>query len=301
MSFSRKTTFEAGELNALFNEAILRKMVAEKRLAPKQRLSTYLPEIEEEITIEQYLQEPGKIPHIEGASAELIKSINQKSYQEEIRDLAVWLGLENTSTSKKIDQDEATGYLFYNYRGNGPELEVAPRDTLSTGIKTTPRDLLKIIQFLPEREINTKGYLPHGGFSYGLQSAAGLDIIILSNRRHPVASEMIKGVYAILEGKEYKLPLPRHEVKIDPVLLKDYAGSYAINSDMKLQVVTENDSLFVLMGTQKMHLKPQSPNQFFMEQRDSAIRFLRDSERKVYSAELLDGFLMGNKIRKVEE
>ncbi len=115
-----------------------------------------------------------------------------------------------------------------------------------------------------------------------------------------MAGEIIQSVNAIFERQDYQLPLLRKEIEVDPALLKEYAGSYALNPEMQLPIVAENDSLFVLMGPQKVHLKPQSRNQFFMEQGDSAIRFLRNSEGKVTSAELLDGFLTGNKISKIE-
>ncbi|WP_375562742.1 hypothetical protein ACE193_09490 [Bernardetia sp. OM2101] len=55
------------------------------------------------------------------------------------------------------------------------------------------------------------------------------------------------------------------------------------------------------MGENKVELKPQSENQFFMNESDTSIRFVRDSTNKVTKTILLDGFLTGNTILKVEE
>lgn len=70
---------------------------------------------------------------------------------------------------------------------------------------------------------------------------------------------------------------------------------------MNLEVLNENDSLFVMIGSNKIHLVPQSSNQFYMEQMDASMRFLRDSANSVNEAILLDGFLDGNRIKRVEK
>jgi hypothetical protein len=70
---------------------------------------------------------------------------------------------------------------------------------------------------------------------------------------------------------------------------------------MNFEVLNENDSLFVMMGPNKIHLIPQSENQFYMEQMDASMRFLRDTNNKVEEVVLLDGFLDGNKIKRTEK
>ena len=54
------------------------------------------------------------------------------------------------------------------------------------------------------------------------------------------------------------------------------------------------------MGPNKIHLIPQFENEFYMEQTDASIRFIRDSNGIVSKAVLLDGFLTGNEIEKVK-
>lgn len=302
LPFTNTTSFEVGEISRLFSEAILRKLIAEERLDPNKKLSFYLPDFQEDLNVDQFLKEPVTISPAKSASEIsflLIERISKKGYAEELQVLAAQLGLENTYTGD-IAGEEAEGYLFHNFRGEGLELEKAAKGTFSPNLKTTPTDLLKLVQHLPKRHFKIEGYLEDGGFSFSVLNTAELNIIILSNRRHPVAGEMTGGIKAILEGSTYALPLSRSEIKVAPALLKEYAGKYSLNPEMQLQVVSSNDSLFVLMGPQKVHLKPQSNNQFFMEHGDSAIRFMRNSEGNVSSAELLDGFLRGKKIQKID-
>jgi len=82
--------------------------------------------------------------------------------------------------------------------------------------------------------------------------------------------------------------------------LKEYEGTYSMNENMNLTFVAERDSLFVIMAENKIELKPQSENQFFMFESDASIRFERDENNKVDKAILLDGFLTGNTILKIE-
>ena len=85
---------------------------------------------------------------------------------------------------------------------------------------------------------------------------------------------------------------------IDPTLLQEYTGWYAINANMKVEIITENDSLFVMMGPNKVAILPQSDNQFYMKDNDAAMRFLRDASGKVNEIELLDGFINGEQRAK---
>lgn len=141
------------------------------------------------------------------------------------------------------------------------------------------------------------------GFSYSLKkdNSKNRTILVLSNRRHPVAREMSESIEKILDGEEYELPLPRREIAIDSNLLKEYEGTYALNENMNLTFVADKDSLFFVMGENKMRLIPQSEDQFFMSVSDASTRFERDSAGKITKAVLMDGFLEGNTIMKVLE
>ena len=335
--FESNTAFKAGTLSQLFTRAILLKMVAEGSIILEEKVSEYLPEMRKEFSVEQLVNHQAGLPTIEAVAEKhpdvaysaviyanlseeaeqqnsdlgynllgvLLEKVSGKTYSELINELSEEIQLKNTFFETPAGAEIARGYT-YNYENN--ELKVEPAEEYelnraysSEGIKTTTTDLLKLLKFLPEGRIHVDGYLLNDGFSYALLKEGEKNIIVLSNRRHPVAGEIVTAIKAILEGQDYKLPLLRKEVKIDPALLEDYAGNYALNSNMQLQVVKSNDSLFVHMGPQKVHVKPQSSNQFFMEQGDSAIRFLRNSDGNVSAAELLDGFLKGTKINKVHQ
>lgn len=203
--------------------------------------------------------------------------------------------------SQNVDTTLAIGYLYDNYRGNGLELHRSPISK-NKWIDLTASDLLKIINSNPEKIVEIDDYLKNDGFSYSIvyRPKTKISIIVLSNRRHPIAKEISTSITAILNNQTYKLPLARKLFDIDKKLLKEYSGYYALNENVNLKVLCENDSLFVMMGPNKIHLIAQSSNQFYMKQMDASMRFLKDSAHTVNEAILLDGFLEGKKIKRVE-
>jgi hypothetical protein len=200
----------------------------------------------------------------------------------------------------------AIGYLFYNHRNQGLKLKPSPKyqdDSVfsSRGIKSTAQDIFEFIKQLPNESLDKEGYLMNEGFSYFLiktekDESKKRTILILSNLKHPVAREMSESIEKIMNNEEYQLPLLRQEIAINPNLLKEYEGTYSMNENMNLTFVAERDSLFFVMGENKVELRPQSKNQFFVLGRDVSIRFERGSSNKVAKAILLDGFLEGNTI-----
>ena len=83
---------------------------------------------------------------------------------------------------------------------------------------------------------------------------------------------------------------------IDKTILNDFTGNYAVNENVRFEVLNQNDSLFVLMGPNKVYLIPQSSNQFYMTEMDASMRFLRDSIGLVDKIVLLNGFIEGDQI-----
>ena len=337
-TFSEKTAFRIGELSELITSAMVKRMVGEGRFNLSDKISDFIPEIQANYTINDLLNHNTKLPKIEAIKEQnpeveyttvgytnlafsspgtsgsseldynllglLIERISGLSYEENLESYGAELGLENTYFQKP-DPSLARGYLYHNYRGNGPELEESPVSDSnmafsSAGVKSTANDLLKIVKATPGQPIEIDGYMENDGFSYSVLNdpQTGTTIIVLSNRRHPVAGEISGSISAILTGKEYRLPLPRKPFVIKPELLKEYSGFYTLNPDMDIEIVDRNDSLFVMMGPNEVHLVPQSPDQFYMIQSDASLRFLRDSTSTVNAVELLDGFLQGNKIMR---
>lgn len=336
---SNKTTFKIGEISELVTGNIIKKMAENGKFQLSDKVSKYLPEIKTDFTIGDLLYHKTNlqsIPTIQEQNPELkysttdyanlaaqssdkskrsdlnynilgllIEKIGSKSFQENVENYSKELSLENTYF-QKTDSSLAVGYLYHNHQGNGLELQKAPVSNVditfsSKGIKSTANDLGKIISSNFSDKLEIDGY--NDGFSYSVVNnpKTKIVIIVLSNRRHPVAKEISNSIEAILENKEYSLPLPRKQIDIDKNLLKDYAGLYSLNENMNLEVINENDSLFVMMGSNKIHLLSQSENQFYMEQTDASMRFLRDSANKVSEVMLLDGFLEGNRIKRTEK
>jgi len=339
--FSNKTSFKIGEITELVTADIIRTMTKNGKIKLSDKSSKYIPEIKSDFTINDLLNHRTNLPSsktIEEQNPELkystivyvnsalqssnksersdlnynilglvIEKISGKTFQENLENYSEELNLENTYF-RKNKASLAVGYLFHNHQGNGLELQKAPVSNSditfsSNGIKSTANDLEKIISAISSDKLEIDGYLENDGFSYSIVNnpQTQITIIVLSNRRHPIAKEISTSIENIIKSKEYTLPLARKQIEIDKNLLKDYSGLYSLNEDMNLEVINENDSLFVMMGSNKIHLLPQSENQFYMEQTDGAMRFLRDTDNMVKEVELLDGFLDGNKIQRTEK
>ena len=211
------------------------------------------------------------------------------------------MNLENTYF-QRTSSEKAVGYLYHNYRGSGLELQQSPSYNLeeafsSIGLKSTASDLVKIA-YHKQEDLNLDGYLENDGFSYSLvhDVVNSITIIVLSNRRHPVANEISSSIKAILNGVDYRLPLLRKPYAINKDILKEYSGSYSLNENVSFEIQTSNDSLYVLMGPNKVYLVPQSSNQFYMQQMDASMRFLRDSTDLVNRILLLDGFIDSDQV-----
>ncbi|MEM6297791.1 MAG: serine hydrolase, partial [Bacteroidota bacterium] len=189
----------------------------------------------------------------------------------------------------------AKGYLYHNYQDSGLERQVSPtfnREEAfsSRGFQTSIQDVYALSKELENRQL--AGYLSDDGFSYGLSREGELTIIILSNYRHPVATEMITSIQAILNDQVYQLPLVREPVQVSTDVMRSYVGEYVINENFTANVIVENARLYVMMG-RKVPLIPQAENQFYLQESDAAMRFLKNEQGEVYAVELLDGFVSG--------
>ncbi|WP_291721375.1 serine hydrolase [Bernardetia sp.] len=340
-NFTDSTAFKIGHLSELFTKAIVEDLISKNKIKAEEQIKNYIPQIEKEFTVEELLNHTSGLQTIsqiqeanenmpystleyvalsnsenQNVASELdynilgllIEKVTEKSFDEVLEDYAQKWNLESTYFHKTDTTHLAIGYLFFNYGNQGLKLSPAPKYQNSTafssrGIKSTALDILKFTKQFPNKNFDTEGYLMNDGFSYSLKKDDSKDrtVLILSNRKHPVAREMSESIEKILDEEEYELPLPRREIAIDVNLLKEYEGTYSLNENMSLTFVAEKDSLFFLMGENKIRLIPQSENQFFMLESDASTRFERDENGKVTKAILMDGFLEGNTIMKVME
>ena len=332
--FSDLTAFKVGKVSELILAQLVEQMAEVGKFALSDKITQHLPEIKTDLTIQDLLTHNTRFPSIKSIGAMhpeqeyttvgyanlaatapnatgqsdldynilalLIEKVSGQSYQKNIAGYSVRLGLENTYFQSQ-DTALATGYLYYNHRGQGLERTVAPiyDEAIafgSRGIKSTANDLVKIIYANPEKSVDLAGYLPEDGFSYAVRYRAeeGTATVVLSNRRHPVAQELATAIAAILKGETYRLPLARTPVDTKPVLLDAYSGRYQLNAQVSFEVAREGDSLYVIMGATKTLLIPQSENQFYMLNSDASVRFEQDSTQAVTHAVLLDGFVESN-------
>ncbi len=343
--FTDSTAYKIGHLSELFTEAIIKDMINQNLIKSNEKISTYIPQIKQDFTIEELLNHHSNLQTIEEIQAKnpnipystldyinllnnqsnkkdleinseldynilglLIEKVTTKTFAEVLEEYAQKWNLESTYFHKTDTTHLAIGYLFYNYRKQGLKITPSPKYQnemafSSRGVKSTAKDIFSFAQQISNESLDKEGYLLNDGFSYSLKKEDDKKqtILILSNRKHPVAREMSESIEKIFNNEEYELPLPRQEIAIKPNLLKEYEGTYALNENMNLTFVAERDSLFVIMGENKVELKPQSENQFFMFESDASIRFERDENYKVSKAILLDGFLEGNTILRIKE
>lgn len=302
--FTKHTSFKIGPITLLFTTYIIEQMATQKLIDLTTPINHYLPEIKNTLTVKAILYQKDiandSTHHLLGR---LIEKQLERPYQQAIEQFLFPLGLNNTF-SKKGNSQLAKGYLFHNYRDQGMELDPAPiheeEKTFSRyGLKSTVIDLWKFSTILNQESIQKSGYLKNDGFSYTFQKDSTLSVIILSNRRHPICSEMANSIQAIYKNQPYELPLLRQIVAINPANYQHYIGTYQVNPNFQFEVIIKNDSLFTVMGGKQTHLIPQSENQFYYQDFDAAIRFVQDSSQNVSKAILYDGFLEGNDVRKL--
>lgn len=298
-TFNPNTAFKIGGVSEWVNIKLLAYLIQTRGLDAESALSQYVQSAPEEIVIKDLLN-PNKTfdLHLRGRA---IEALGKDSYPVLLESFSKAKSLKNTFLEEQ-DAEIAQAYLYHNYRGQGLELQEAPSFDLdsvfsSGGLKSTAEDLFQLIEAEPA-DLTLSGYTPEDGFSYAISHSSDHDltIIILSNRRHPAGEEIREAIRCILDDKEYQLPLPREPYNIDPALLANYEGSYSLNGRMNFRLIAAHDSLFVYLGEQKVHLIPQSDNQFYMGERDAAMRFLSDSTGAVNRIMLLDGFLESEQI-----
>jgi hypothetical protein len=89
-------------------------------------------------------------------------------------------------------------------------------------------------------------------------------------------------VTRIALGRAVKLPKPRKIVKVDPALLKSYAGFYAITPEFGLSVTVDNGGLMVqATGQDRFPVFPESPVKFFYKVVDAEITFVPNKRKQI--------------------
>lgn len=302
--FSKNTAFKVGEISQLISNEILLNLLKLNKISSTDKVSKYLPNEDSKIKIEDIFD--FAMIDTSNIAGKLIEKISAKSFQENIENYSSELKLENTFFNKE-NRPFATGHIYQNFQGNGLKVQKSTSYNLaeafsSLGLKSTASDLVKIISSI-KKDLRVDGYLQGDGFSYSLikDQDKQITIIVLSNKRQPITKEITNCIEAILANKSYTLPLLREAYAVDKNSLIKFTGSYALNENVNFKVKLENDSLFVILGPSKVHLIPQSANQFYMQDMDSAMRFMVDSTGSFNEVKLLDGFIDSDlKAKRIE-
>ncbi|MEL6809893.1 MAG: serine hydrolase [Bacteroidota bacterium] len=338
--FTDRTAFKVGTLSEIAIGNILQESIDKGRIHPDSTLQHYLKGVKGGYTIAQLMDHTSGLPELSYFKSEVfmkdspIIAMANKAKSEGIADsvpsqlnyalLALMLqeiydqpfeaiANEYLTTSglyqSYFGRDRmplAVGYEGYsNYRGNGLELKKVelPDSTSflnSMGLKTTPADLYHLLLASPDQRKD--GFLENDGFSYSVYKNAKskLGIIVLSNYRHPISDEITDNILAIMNNEPYHLPLARSVVKVPDVVLRAYSGKYKLNEYVSFDVEEEEGDLYVRLHGNRTKLFPQSRNQFFMNDRDAAMRFLSGPNNGITGVELLNGFLQGEVAKKIE-
>ncbi len=107
-------------------------------------------------------------------------------------------------------------------------------------------------------------------------------VVVLANTANMRLDEFGEQVTRIALGKEAKLPKPRKIVKVDPALLKSYAGFYAITPEFGLNITVGNGGLMVqASGQDRFPVFPESRVKFFYKVVDAQITFVPNNGARI--------------------
>jgi len=141
--------------------------------------------------------------------------------------------------------------------------------------------------------IEGKRKVSHGGGIHGFTTSISripeddICIVLLSNASNTTLGEITKSIFAILYGKEYKLPEERTAVKLSEEKLKEYEGEYEINKDLRVVMSVKDGELVATPTGQRTDiLYAQKEDFFFAKSADIQVEFTRNDKKEV------DGFIL---------
>ncbi|MDP4215832.1 MAG: serine hydrolase [Bacteroidota bacterium] len=209
--------------------------------------------------------------------------------------------------------DKATGYNSPS--SDQPALVVDSSVSFAAGsIYTTVEDLYKWDRALYTGRIISeaslqKAFTPHlGKYGYGwmmdsvygkkvVEHGGGIPgflsfifrvpedqtcIIIFDNMPIRDPGKMAGAINALLNGKDYTIPRPKVVLRVDTVILKQYAGKYELAPGFVMTVTLENGKLMAQAGGQpKLELFAEKENVFYPREIDAHLEFVRGADSSV--------------------
>jgi CubicO group peptidase (beta-lactamase class C family)/virulence-associated protein VagC len=134
-------------------------------------------------------------------------------------------------------------------------------------------------------EVGGRKLIEHGGAWQGFTTHIAryvddkLTVIVLTNAAHGDPTWIAHQVAGL--RKPALRPSERKAIHVDPKILDDYLGSYELSPEMKLEVTRDGDKLMLQpTGQPKLVLFAESPKDFFLEEPDVQITFIKDEKGK---------------------
>ena len=128
----------------------------------------------------------------------------------------------------------------------------------------------------------------HGGAWQGFATYIGrhpddrLSVVVLCNRAGASAvyiARVVAGFFIPRLG-----PRSHSAIKLDPAILQSYAGDYRLEDRITLKLTVVGGQLETTWLGQKMVLTPESQTNFFEEDSDRTLRFVKDGRGRVTAA-----------------
>jgi len=132
-------------------------------------------------------------------------------------------------------------------------------------------------------------FFSHGGANEGFRNnffayeKEGEGAIVMTNGDNGVvlADEILHAIAVEYDRADFK-PIVRTAISVDPKILAQYAGTFALAPQFDLVVTVENGQLITqVTGQQKIPLFAESETVFFPTVIDAKIEFFKDDQGKV--------------------
>lgn len=134
----------------------------------------------------------------------------------------------------------------------------------------------------------------HGGGIEGFNSWLGHDpdreitVAVLANLNGGAANSLGQSLMTLARGGEITLASEREAVAIEPSVLPQYVGTYALSPDFKIAITEGEDGLVAqATGQPAFPIFPQAEDLFFLKVVDARLRFERDESGKIVRLYLL--------------
>ena len=266
----------------------------------------------------------------------IIEKVTGKPYEQIVREMIftpLQMNRSGFDFANLKDNNKAVGYNVLNSDMIIPASIVDSTVSYAAGaIYSTIGDLYKWHKALNEnkilsRELQELAYYPikaqyglgwfidsfdhklqvsHGGGIFGFTAFINripkddLVIILLNNTGAGNLQAISNTLRAAVYGKPFVLPKERVSVTLDPSVLKQYEGTYALAPGFSINVMVENGKLMAQATEQpKFELFAERQNYFFLKAVEAQVEFIKGSDGKIESMILHQGGrkVPGKKIR----